>query len=59
MVPSDAEGTSIICAGRDGVIATFDTRSQKRTAQFKQGKDGVDRWLLINFYLEHTETSGR
>jgi hypothetical protein len=59
MVPSDAEGTSIICAGRDGVIATFDTRSQKKTAQFNQSKDGFDRWLLIYFYLDRTETSGR
>jgi hypothetical protein len=59
MVTSNAEGSSIICAGRDGVIATFDTRSQKRTAQFNQGKDGLDCWLLIYFYLDHTDTSGR
>ena len=37
MVLGDHEGTSIICAGRDGSIATFDVRSQKRASHFKQG----------------------
>jgi hypothetical protein len=38
MVIGDKEGTSIICAGRDGATVTFDVRSQKRTSHFTQGR---------------------
>lgn len=38
MVTGDQDGTSIICAGRDGATATFDVRSQKRTSHFTQGR---------------------
>lgn len=37
MTAGDLAGTSIICAGRDGVTATFDLRSQQRVSHFKQG----------------------
>jgi hypothetical protein len=64
MVPSDAEGTSIICAGRDGVIATFDTRSRRKTAQFNQGKDGltvgfrfISTWTILRHQADKQITA--
>ena len=32
------QGTTIICAGNDGAVVTFDSRTQSRVAHFKSGK---------------------
>lgn len=34
----DAEGQSIVCSDANGVVATFDVRSQKEVSKFKLGK---------------------
>lgn len=45
MVLPELEGTSIICAGRDGVIAIFDMRSQKRIVHFRQSEGYLEYWV--------------
>lgn len=37
LVSADASGQSLLCSGTDGNVATYDIRSQKRTAQFHIG----------------------
>lgn len=63
MVMGDYEGTSIICAGRDGTIATFDVRSQKRASHFKQGNlricsaEHLSHWTHVELGGRHTNHS--
>lgn len=33
------DGNTILCAGSDGFVATFDVRSRKRTAEYNIGTD--------------------
>jgi|SRR5271154_5401206 len=34
----DEAGSGLLCAGRDGVVAAYDVRSQKQVSHFKLGK---------------------
>jgi len=43
LVSGDVQGQSLICSGTDGVIATYDLRSQSRISQFKIGMFHIRR----------------
>lgn len=38
LISSDVGGQEIVCAGSDGLVASYDVRSRKKVAQFKLGK---------------------
>lgn len=61
MVIGDRDGTSVICAGRDGTTATFDVRSQKRTSHFTQGRsfNCPSRTLVLPSTMLSRKQTGR
>lgn len=46
MTVCDNAESIVICAGRDGVVAMFDSRSEGRVAQFKMGPAPHIKFLL-------------